>query len=191
MEIRPLILASASQRRIELLGKLKVKFTVEAADIDERLDKGKELKTELCHLAYRKAQAVLVKHPEALVIGADTLVVKDGELLGKPQNQADAVRMLRKLAGSTHEVLTAVALISKESSESFLSVSAVTFYPMSEQEIADYVAGGEPMDKAGAYGIQGDGGKYIKQINGDYYAIMGLPLAAVYQYLKKLNYIQR
>ena len=182
-----IILASQSPRRRELLEKCGVSFTCDPADIDETMDLSNHLNTEIQNLAYRKAEEVLKRHPEALVIGSDTIVVLNGEVLGKPKDEADATRMLKELQGNTHEVVTGLCFLSQKRKYTDVSISKVTFAPMSDEEIGEYISTGECMDKAGAYGIQGFGGKYIQKIEGDYYTIMGLPLNLVYEELKNCN----
>ncbi|MBR0477869.1 MAG: septum formation protein Maf, partial [Solobacterium sp.] len=168
----------------ELMEKCGLHFTVEAADIDETIDPAEDLQEAVKRLAYGKAYAVLQKHPDAVVVGSDTIVVVDGEVLGKPKNEADAVSMLRKLSGRTHLVMTGLCIISSAREYRNVSVSEVAFETMDEEEISSYVRTGEPMDKAGAYAVQGIAARYINEIRGDYYAIMGLPLSMVYETLK-------
>jgi septum formation protein len=179
-----IILASQSPRRKELLEKCNVSFICDPADIDETMDTGNDLNIEIQNLAYRKADAALQRHPDDLVIGSDTIVVLNGEVLGKPKDEADAFRMVKELQGKTHEVITGLCFLSRKRKYTDVSISKVTFAPMSDEEIKEYVSTGECMDKAGAYGIQGYGGKYITKIEGDYYTIMGLPLNLVYEELK-------
>ena len=186
--MKELILASQSPRRRELLAKCTERFTVEAADIEETMDPQKPLPEEIQKLAKAKAAAVFAKHPEALVLGSDTIVVLDGEVLGKPADEDDAVRMLRELSGRTHQVLTGVCLLGPGFCKTDVSVSHVTFAVMSEAEIREYVASGDPLDKAGAYGIQSMAARYITGIEGDYYAIMGLPVHLVYELLKQAGF---
>jgi len=126
---------------------------------------------------------VLARRPDARVLGADTVVVVDDHLLEKPTNVEDAVRMLRLLAGRTHQVITGVCLLTANSERTEAEVTQVTFGSMSEQEIAEYVASGEPMDKAGAYGIQGIASRWVERIEGDYFNVVGLPVARVYRML--------
>ncbi len=185
--MRKLILASQSPRRKELLEKCGIPFETEPADIDETLSAEGTLEEQIRILSRRKAEAVLKLHPEAVVLGSDTIVAVNGEILGKPADEAEAAVMLRKLAGNTHQVITGVCLISRQREYTDVSVSDVTFAPMSDKEIAEYISTGECMDKAGAYGIQGYGGKYITHIKGDFYAIMGLPLNLVYEEMKNIN----
>lgn len=180
-----IILASSSPRRKELLAQLGLPFEVITKNVDETLNDQGSLRDEIEALSFKKALAVFSEHKDAIVIGADTLVTIDGLRLGKPKNEDEAKDMLKRLSGKTHDVITAVSIISPKSSETFSTVSMVTFYPLSDQEISGYIKTGEPMDKAGAYAIQGIGARYIKGIVGDYYAIMGLPIAEVYHRIIK------
>lgn len=180
-----LILASASPRRKQLLSLLNIPFTIEVADIDEQIDQDKPLKGEIEKLSLQKASVVYNMHTDSVVIGADTIVTLNDKVLGKPTNKEDAKRMLNLLQDNMHTVITAVTIMSKEKTETFSVLSDVYFYPLSDKEIEEYINTGEPMDKAGAYAIQGIGSKFIKSIDGDYYAIMGFPIGEVYQRLVK------
>ena len=180
-----IILASGSPRRRELLSSLGIDFQVIPADVDEQIDSSKELSSEIERLSFKKAMAVFKDHPEALVIGSDTIVCINGDVLGKPHSEEEAVAMLRELSGKTHQVITAVTILSKEESETFSSSSDVLFQKMTDDEIMEYVKTGEPMDKAGSYAIQGYGSRFIKGIRGDYYSIVGFPISEVYERLKK------
>ncbi|MDO5547573.1 MAG: Maf family protein [Eubacteriales bacterium] len=182
--MRNVILASQSPRRQELLQRLVPAFSVQPADIDESMDPAMAPEQAVCDLARRKARAIAGEHPQSLVIAADTIVVCD-TIFGKPEDEADAARMLRALAGRAHQVMTAVSVVGDGGEETRVSVTDVHFRPMSEQEIAAYIATGEPMDKAGAYGIQGAGSLFIERIEGDYYGVMGLPVCMLYQMLEK------
>ena len=185
--MKQLILASKSPRRKELLEKCGIPFIVEAAEIDETLKKDVPLTEAIQDLSRRKASAILASHPDAVVLGSDTIVVVDDMVLGKPVDHADAGRMLRKLSGRSHQVITGFCLLSSKKCHTDVSVSHVHFSPLTDSEIEAYVNSGEADDKAGAYGIQGLAGKFITHIEGDYYTIVGLPLAKVYQELKKLQ----
>ena len=185
--MKKLILASQSPRRRELLEKCGIPFTCEPADIDESLNEENDLAEEVKGLSLRKAKAVLKKHPDAIVIGSDTIVTADGKVLGKPADREDACRMLAMLSGRSHEVITGLCIMSTKRIYQDVSVSHVTFAPLSEEEILNYVSSGECDDKAGAYAIQGGAGKFITRIDGDYYAIMGLPLNSVYKELKNIS----
>lgn len=178
-----LILASASPRRRELLAQAGYAFAVEAADVNESEHEDENSAEYVLRLAEEKAQAVFARHvTEAeplVVLGADTTVVCDGEILAKPKDVADAKRMLRRLSGRTHEVLTGVAIATSVGLVSGVETTSVTFSAIPETELDFYCATNEPMDKAGAYGIQGYAARWIPQIDGDYYNVMGLPIARV------------
>ncbi len=181
-----LILASQSPRRQELLRLITPDFTVCPADVDEALIEGANLADEVARLAAQKAQAVAKHHPEAVVIGSDTLVVCDGQALGKPTDTADAHRMLTLLSGRTHEVLTGLALwIPEKQVITDTVITTVHFAPLEDAEILAYIQTGEPMDKAGAYGIQGLGARLIEGISGDYYSVMGLPVRRLYERMRE------
>ena len=183
--MRPVILASGSPRRRELLSLIVDHFDIIPADVDETIDETKPLDREIERLSYKKAEAVFHEHPEAVVIGSDTIVTIDGKILGKPSSKEEAREMLRTLSGQIHTVITAVSILTREESETFSIKSEVQFENLEECEIIAYVDSNEPLDKAGAYAIQGDGAKFVKAIRGDYYAIIGLPVSELYQRLKK------
>jgi septum formation protein len=210
-----LILASSSPRRQELLREIGVPFQVHAANINEDQSAGEAPIAYALRLAREKAEAVAALYPQSYVLGADTIVVIDGEVLGKPQDYADAVRMLRKLSGRAHEVTTAVSLIAPNTiassavppnliapstispstipsekvaqgtlAETRASTTKVYFREIAEAEIQQYVAGGEPMDKAGAYAIQGGASRWTDRIEGGFSNVVGLPLSLVTEMLK-------
>ena len=181
-----IILASASPRRRELLAQIGVSFEVVTADIDETPLPGEDHRTYTLRLAEDKARAVLQRRPDCVVIGADTTVTIDGELLGKPVDAADAQRILQMLQGRTHQVSTGVAVVSASRVLSSVETTDVTVAAMSADDIRAYVATGEPMDKAGAYGIQGHFAQWIPRIAGDYFNVVGLPLAAVAGMLRSI-----
>jgi septum formation protein len=186
-----LILASASPRRRELLTQAGYTFTIQPAQIPEDPREGEDPIAYVVRLAREKADAVYregvnsgqgtvnSQTGELVVLGADTTVTVDGQILGKPEDDADAARMLRMLAGRTHLVITGVAVVTAAHTEVAAEVTAVKFLSLSDVEIADYIATGEPMDKAGAYAIQGRAAKWIPRIDGDYFNVVGLPLALV------------
>jgi septum formation protein len=178
-------LASASPRRRELLAQLGVRFEVVAAGVDETRLPGEAALDHVLRLALAKARDGLRRVPDAAapVLGADTIVVCDGEFFGKPANEAAATAMLRRLAGATHEVWSGVALASPAREVTACSRSEVTFRPISAAEIADYWASGEPRDKAGAYAIQGLGAIFARELRGSYSGVMGLPLFETAQLL--------
>ena len=180
-----IILASKSPRRKQLLSLLNINFEAIPADIDEEINPNNDLVKEIEKLSYQKANHIYLQNKDALVIGSDTIVKINGQVLGKPKTYEQAKQMLRLLSNNTHEVVTGVTIISNDKVETFSSVALVTFYPLTEEEIEEYVKTNEPMDKAGAYAIQGIGSKYIKSINGDFYTIMGLPIGELYHRLQK------
>ena len=184
-----LILASASPRRRELLEKLQIPFEVIVSDCDETLPDGIPAESAAELLAVRKAAAVANAHPEAVVIGADTTVILDEEILGKPADEADCKRMLHALSGRQHKVITGVGIFWAGHSLSFSDETAVQFYPLTDAEINAYAASEEPYDKAGAYGIQGQGALLVAGIHGDYYNVMGLPVARLARQLRDLKLI--
>lgn len=169
------ILASASSRRHELLARMGVRFVVDVADVDERCE-GPAL--AVVHtVARRKAQAVARRHPGRVVLGSDTVVAIEGQVLGKPRDEADAMRMLRSLAGRWHEVVSGVCVIGLGPERTGIEVTRVHMLPLTDDEIRAYVATGEPMDKAGAYAVQGMGGMFVDRVEGCPHNVMGLPLA--------------
>jgi septum formation protein len=179
-----LVLASASPRRQELLRNAGIAFEVQPADIPEDALPGEPAKDCAERLAREKALAVALQRPQDLVLGADTIVAVDGQLLGKPADSADAARMLRQLSGRDHEVITGVCLVAKGRPFVASEITRVTVDRITDQEIADYVATGEPMDKAGAYAIQGIASRWIPRIEGDYSNVVGLPVALVYRLMR-------
>ena len=179
------VLASASPRRRELLALVGIGHEVRPADVDESVHPGEEPAAYVERLARAKAEAVAARAPEALVVGSDTTVVVDGEILGKPTDEDDARRMLRALSGRTHVVLTAVAVARGARVESAVERVSVTFRALDDAEIARYIATGEPMDKAGSYGIQGFGATIVARIEGDYFAVMGLALGRLVALLRR------
>lgn len=182
--MRKFILASQSPRRAELLKYLDIPFSIVPSDIDETIDFSQPPIEEIKRLAYKKAKDVLSRNENALVLGADTVVVVDNEILGKPKDKEEAFSMLKKLANRKHQVITGVCLISQDKTDAFASVSEVYFHDLSDDEILSYIENEKPFDKAGAYGIQGKAALFIERIDGDYYSIMGLPIALIYQHLK-------
>jgi septum formation protein len=178
-----LILASASPRRRELLAQAGYLFEVQASSVDESRRSGEDAIRFATRLAREKAEQVFAQQQSpaqpTLVLGADTVVVCDGQILGKPVDAADATRMLLLLSGRTHHVVTGVAVVGGQVVEVAAEVTQVTVCTLSPQEIAEYVASGEPMDKAGAYAIQGYAARWIPRISGCYFNVVGLPLALV------------
>ena len=186
--IPPLVLASGSPRRRTLLSMLGIAHTVAPADVDEAPRTGEPPETYVLRLAEAKARAAPTARPDDLVLGADTTVVIDDEMLAKPRDAADAERMLARLAGRTHRVASAVALVRGNRVEVGLDVTHVTFRALDREAIALYVATGEPLDKAGAYGIQGYGAALVERIEGDFFGVMGLPLRIVLDLLTRFGY---
>jgi len=191
-----IVLASASPRRQELLRNAGIPFTVQPADINETPRAGEFPRDYAVRLAREKALAVFENWPQSYVLGADTIVVVDDAILGKPRDEDDATRMLRLLSGRTHMVLTGVCVVNPVASGQWSVVSKadlltaseitlVTLRELSDDEIRDYVANGEPMDKAGAYAIQGIASRWIPRIEGDYSNVVGLPMALVYRMLRE------
>ena len=185
----PLILASASPRRKEILERLGLSFAVDPARRELPPDPSLPAGQAVLDVARGKAEEVAERHPGTVVLGADTAVCLEGTLLGKPRDERHARAMLTALQGREHQVLTAVWVCAppvpgRPASGGFVSRARVRFYPMSGREIGEYIATGEPMDKAGAYGIQGFGMRYIRDISGDYYTVMGLPGARVRRFLR-------
>ena len=179
------ILASQSPRRQQLLTLVGIAHEVQPADIDERYLPDEMPGDHAERLAREKASKIRVD--DAVVIAADTIVVVDGEVLGKPKTDADAAQMLRRLSGRAHTVITAVAAAWQGRLDSGVEVVAVTFHPLTDREIAAYIATREPMDKAGAYGIQGYGAMLVARVDGDYFAVMGLPLQRLVRLLGGLG----
>jgi septum formation protein len=179
--MRRLVLASASPRRRELLSQAGFFFEVHPAHVNEDLRPEEDPIAYVVRLAREKARTVygLLEDPEAIVLGADTTVTLDGHILAKPDDSSDAGRMLRMLSGRTHRVITGVAIATSAGTEVAAEVTGVQFLTLTDEEIAAYIATGEPMDKAGAYGIQGYAAKWIPRIEGCYFNVVGLPLALV------------
>ena len=191
-----LVLASASPRRQELLRNAGIPFTVCPSNIPEAPLAGESPRECAERLAREKAVAVSRQHPANFVLGADTIVVVDGEILGKPRDEADAMRMLRLLSGRIHQVITGVCLVGPSLrtgnqkletgfEDTRSETTLVTMASLTDEDIRSYVATGEPMDKAGAYAIQGNASRWIPRIEGDYFNVVGLPVALVYSMLKE------
>ena len=181
-----LILASQSPRRRELLGLTGLDFIVRVADIDETMDPGKAPFDEVARVSRLKAEAVARK-PDDVVIAADTIVVCRNEVLGKPRNEADAFRILKLLSGRSHEVMTGMTVLRGEEAITHTEVTKIHFRSLSDAEIRAYIASGEPMDKAGAYGIQGGAALFADQMEGDYYNVMGLPVCRLAMILRSFG----
>ena len=186
-----LILASASPRRRELLTRAGITVEVDPADVDERPEQGESPERYVERVAQLKASAGARRHPDRPVLGADTVVVVDGKVLGKPADPEDAARMLRRLAGRTHHVLTGVALAWDGQITTQVERTEVAMSAMSEEDVAWYVASGEPMDKAGAYAIQGLASRFVTRIEGSYSNVVGLPVATVVELLRTSGVVLR
>lgn len=181
------ILASSSPRRRELLTLIGIPHEVIPAEIDETYRDGEEGAPHALRLAREKGAVIAALHPDAVVISADTIVLIDGLVLGKPRDHADAERMLSMLGGQTHVVLTAVAVSYRGKMHSDVESVRVTFRTLDRERIRAYIATGEPMDKAGSYGIQGFGATLVERVDGDYFAVMGLPLARMVDLLQEIG----
>lgn len=175
-----IILASKSPRRKQLLSMMGLEFAVRTADIDETMDPAQTPAHETAAVCRRKAEKIAQDAaPGDVVIAADTIVVIDGKILGKPQDEEDAARMLRLLSGRTHTVYTGLCVIRGEKTQTQVVASDVTFRALLDEEIAAYIKTGEPMDKAGSYGIQGYGAMFVSHLEGDYFSVMGLPVCTL------------
>ncbi len=181
------ILASQSPRRRDLLTLVGIPHEVRPADIDETVQPGEQPVPHAERLARAKVQTLAATEPDALIIAADTIVVIDGDILGKPRDAADARATIRRLAGRTHTVYTAVAVARGAEVVSAVETVAVTFRALDDAEIAAYVATHEPMDKAGSYGIQGYGATIVERVEGDYFAVMGLPLVRLVELMRRVG----
>lgn len=180
-----LILASGSPRRKELLSLFRIPFTVVPADVNETMDPAKAPCDEVARLSAKKARAVK-REPGDVVIAADTIVVCEGKVLGKPKSEENAYHMLSLLSGRDHQVMTGCTVLRGEKCETFTEVTDLHFRTLSEREIRAYIASGEPMDKAGAYGIQGGAALFCRRMEGDYYNVMGLPVCRLWQTLQSI-----
>lgn len=185
--MKRVILASASPRRRELLANLIPEFEIMPADTEEILPCGSPEEI-VCALSREKAEWIARRQQGAWVIGADTMVFCDGKALGKPRDPAEAEKMLRMLSGRGHQVCTGVTVISERGTRTAAESTDVYFAPLTESELAAYLATGDSLDKAGAYGIQGYAARYIEKIDGDYFNVVGLPLHLTYRLLRELGY---
>ena len=183
------ILASQSPRRRELMGLFHIPFTVQVADIDETMLPDKLPQEEVARVSALKAGAI-TRQPEDIVIAADTIVVCDGEILGKPKDETDAFRMLRLLSGRDHQVMTGMTVLRGQKKVSHTEITDIHFRDLTDKEIRDYIRTGEPMDKAGAYGIQGGAALFVTGIRGDYFNVVGLPVCRLGQILKDLEEVR-
>ena len=181
-----IILASGSPRRREILANTNAKFDVLTSDVDERIFKFEEPTQLVLRLAFKKCMDIAINNPESLVIGADTIVVLDNEILGKPKNEDEAFDMLSKLSNREHQVITGMSIVNMENNKQIVdyTISNVKFKNLTDQDIRDYISTGECLDKAGSYGIQGYGALLVKEIQGDYFNIVGLPISKLSDILK-------
>lgn len=181
-----IILASKSPRRKQLLSMLGLEFTIQTADIDETMDPSQTPAHEVAAVAQRKAEKIAqTASPDDVIVSADTIVVIDGKILGKPKTEEDAARMLRLLSGRTHTVYTGLSVFTQGKAETQVVSTEVTFRALSDAEIGAYINTREPMDKAGSYGIQGYGAMFVSHLDGDYFAVMGLPVCTLSQMLRR------
>jgi septum formation protein len=187
--MQTLILASSSPRRKELLENLQLSFEVSGSDVDESFSEEWTPEEIVMNLAQRKSKHIAEQNLSAYVIGSDTVVVIDGQVLGKPKNHSEAIQMLKRLSGRTHSVYTGVSIYAPDRHVEFYEKTDVVFWELTDDEINGYVNTGEPFDKAGAYGIQGFGSMLVKKIDGDYFSVVGLPVARTIRELRKLGYV--
>lgn len=183
-----LILASSSPRRKELLELLGIPFQVRASDVEETYQDGLQPHEIVMELARIKSKAIADTYKNSIVIGADTIVVSEGSVLGKPRDKAEAISMLMQLSGKVHQVYTGVALAKDGRTHLFYEKTNVEFWPLDTNDIEQYVLTGEPFDKAGSYGIQGYGSLLVKRIEGDYFTVVGLPVSRLNRELKDIMY---
>ena len=183
-----IIRASKSPRRSELLARMGVEFTVKTSKIDEKMDPFANPADEVARVSLAKAQAVRgTCHPDDIIIGADTIVVCDGLTMGKPRSESEAFSMLRRLSGRDHQVLTGLTVLGGDRTENLTVATTLRFRALSDAEIRNYIATGEPMDKAGAYGIQGLAAMFVVGLDGDYYNVMGLPVCTLAILLRRFG----
>lgn len=184
--MKTLVLGSQSPRRKELLELAGYEFSVRPSEAAEHIKEGMSPEEAVIHLSKVKAEAVLITDEEVLLT-SDTVVAQGGEILGKPQGIGEAKSYLKKLSGGSHEVYTGVCIRTSEKTQTFFVSTEVTFFPLSDEEIDAYIETGEVWDKAGAYGIQGRGALFVKEIKGDYYSVVGLPISRVVRELKPMG----
>ncbi len=183
--MRKIILGSSSPRRKELLNQIGMSFEIRVPEVDESLIAGEDVKTTALRLSAKKSKAIDISEDE-VAITADTLVCLDGEIFGKPKDMQDAINMLKTLSGKVHEVVTGVCIKSSQKEESFLAITKVQFYDLTDEDILDYLKNENYMDKAGSYALQeGRGALLVKEIFGDYYNVVGLPIAQLSRRLKE------
>ncbi|MCF6138099.1 Maf family protein [Pseudalkalibacillus berkeleyi] len=189
--MKRLILASGSPRRKELLETAHLPFIIQKSSVNENISDEYTPAEIVEQLSLRKAKDIAQYYPDDVVLGSDTVVVYDGQVLGKPKSDEDAYETLSKLSGKTHQVYTGVAIISEEREICFHEATEVTFWTLTSEEIKEYVSLGECKDKAGSYGIQGYGSTLVKQINGDYFNVVGLPISRTVRELKSFDITKR
>lgn len=187
IKLPKLVLASGSPRRSEIMNSVGWEFTKDVPDIDESERKGETPEAYVQRLAKEKAQAVATSHPDEIILAADTTVVIEDKIVGKPKDLSDARRMLEMLSGNWHEVLTGIAVIDNGTVEVGLQRTRVKFLPMNDDEIELLVAKGDPLDKAGAYAVQAQAALFIEGIEGDYWNVVGLPISLVYEMVKRVT----
>lgn len=185
--MKSILLASASPRRHELLTLLDIPFETYSSDIDESIPLNISPEEAVQQLAFKKANAALKIHNDSIIIGCDTIVVHNGNILGKPSSRQDAYQTLSQLSNHTHVVYTGVCILTKDNSTCFYEKTDVTFWELTQQEINAYIDSGEPFDKAGSYGIQGRAALFVKCIKGDYYSVVGLPISRL---ARELSYFR-
>ncbi|ALC81855.1 MULTISPECIES: Maf family protein [Bacillus] len=185
--MKPLILASQSPRRKEILDLLQLPYSIVINEAEEKINRNLSHAENVQLLAEQKAGGIAEKYPQAVVIGADTMVCLKDKSFGKPKTAEEAALMLRELSGATHSVLTGVAIKSEDASVSFVEETKVTFWTLEEEEIWSYIHDSQPFDKAGAYGIQDRGALFVKTIIGDYYSVVGLPISKTMRALKEFG----
>nr|WP_309099774.1 Maf family protein [Fredinandcohnia onubensis] len=183
-----LVLASGSPRRKELLRNVKLSFGVSVSNIDESIDETLTPEEKAMTIALKKAKAILEQFPDSYILAADTAVVFQNQFLGKPKNEQESIDVLKTLSNQTHEVVTGVAILFKDTQKTFFERTEVTFWDLTDEEIQTYVASGEPKDKAGSYGIQGLGSALVKHIKGDYFSVVGLPVSRTLRELRDLGF---
>ena len=183
------ILASQSPRRRELMGLFRIPFTVQVADVDETMDPDKAPYDQVAQISRRKAEAIDRK-PQDVVIAADTIVVCDGKILGKPRDEADAFRMLQLLSGRQHQVMTGMTVLYGDTCISCTEVTDIYFRTLAEKEILAYIDTKEPMDKAGSYGIQGGAALFAERLEGDYFNVVGLPVCRLGKILRETGILE-
>lgn len=186
--MKRLILASGSPRRKELLENVNIPFDISISHIEETVDPDMPPEHTVTSLALQKAGDVAQRFPEGIVLGADTIVTYENQILGKPKDRPDAKKMLELLSGNVHTVYTGVAIITPEKTIKFYEATNVMFWDLTEDEIEKYLDSGEPFDKAGAYGIQLLGSTLVRRIDGDYFSVVGLPVSRTVRELRKLGF---